>query len=106
MKPANDINVDYKDLVRRGYNQCASDYDHARRQQIEPALANLADCLDDRSTILDIGCGAGIPVASELAQHFAVIGIDISQAMIELAQVNAPTASFINNDVMFVMVLG
>jgi 2-polyprenyl-3-methyl-5-hydroxy-6-metoxy-1,4-benzoquinol methylase len=43
------------------------------------------------STILDVGCGDGLPADSYLAKHgFAVNGIDASPLMIERARKNVP----------------
>jgi cyclopropane fatty-acyl-phospholipid synthase-like methyltransferase len=45
--------------------------------------------------VLDVGCGAGIPVDRYLVQHgHAVTGIDISRRQIELARRNVPQAQF------------
>ena len=52
------------------------------------------------SSILDIGCGAGIPVASSLSGSFAVTGVDISETMIKQACLNVPGAKFIQGDIM------
>lgn len=49
--------------------------------------------------IVDIGCGTGRPVVSELANAgHRVLGIDISGAMIEAAQKNVPNAKFEKKD--------
>jgi SAM-dependent methyltransferase len=100
VKPAHDPKIDYKDLVRRGYDRCAADYDRARRQEAEPALAWLIDHLADGAAVLDLGCGAGVPVARELARHCTVTGIDISGTMIERARANVPAAQFVHGDAM------
>lgn len=53
------------------------------------------------STILDIGCGTGIPLTRELVSAGAkVIGLDISTKMIEQAKNNVPGASFILGDIL------
>lgn len=52
------------------------------------------------AAVLDIGCGAGLPVAKSLAGHFNVTGIDISQSQIALARQNVRNAKFILADVM------
>lgn len=100
MKPADDPNTDYRALVQRGYDRCAAEYDQARQEEGHPELALLTDRLDEGASVLDIGCGAGIPVARTLAQRFQVTGIDLSIAMIERARVNVPEAAFIHSDIM------
>lgn len=49
--------------------------------------------------VLDLGCGAGLPVARNLQDRgFVVTGIDGSRRQIELARGNAPGATFIEAD--------
>ncbi len=100
MKPADDPNIDYKALVQRGYDRCAVRYDQARQNEAHPELALLMDRLDDGARVLDIGCGAGVPVARALAQRFQVTGVDLSSEMTKRAKANVPGATFINSDIM------
>ena len=100
MKIADDLDTDYKALVRNGYNQCASAYRESRSDKPAPELGILLDKLDDGAHALDIGCGAGVPVALALSKRCDVIGVDISEAMVELARTNAPSARFIREDIM------
>jgi SAM-dependent methyltransferase len=46
------------------------------------------------SLIVDLGCGSGILAAALTASGYAVLGIDVSPAMIELARETAPQARF------------
>jgi len=100
MKPANDPHIDYKMLVREGYDQCANSYADSRGEDANPELSILIDSLPLNYNALDIGCGAGIPVCQRLEQNGSVIGIDISPRMIELAQKNIPSAEFKCADIM------
>ena len=102
MKPANDPTSDYKALVQRGYDRCAAAYDQARQRGDSPELVLLTERLSAGATVLDAGCGAGVPVARALAQRFAVTGVDISGGMIARARVNVPEATFIHANVMAV----
>jgi len=52
--------------------------------------------------VLDVGCGAGVPLARALARRFAVTGVDISGAMIERARANVPAGTFLQGDIMAV----
>ena len=48
---------------------------------------------------LDLGCGAGVPLARKLSDRgFSVVGVDISARQIELARANVPSAEFILSD--------
>ncbi len=102
MKLADDPTVDYKALVERGYNSCAAAYDEARKEETEQALAMLMDRMDNGAVVLDVGCGAGVPVVRELARRFIVTGVDISGMMVDRARVNVPEGTFIHDDIMSV----
>ena len=52
--------------------------------------------------MLDIGCGAGVPVARSLSRRFRVTGVDVSSEMVKLARRNVPEGEFICQDVMSV----
>ncbi len=62
--------------------------------------AALLDRLDDGAAVLDIGCGAGVPIAKSLAARFRVTGVDISPEMVQRAQQNVPTGDFKCVDIM------
>jgi SAM-dependent methyltransferase len=47
-----------------------------------------------RGTIVELGCGSGITARYLTAAGFDIIGIDVSKAMIEIAQRTAPRARF------------
>ena len=99
-KIADDPQTDYRELVRTAYNRCAMNYAGQRRVTAEAELSLITERLAPSSKVLDVGCGAGIPVARHLAGTFSLTGIDISSNMIVLAKKNVPTASFIIADVM------
>lgn len=49
--------------------------------------------------VIDIGCGTGRPVCSQLAAAgHNVLGIDVSEAMVEAARKNVPDALFLQKD--------
>ena len=69
-------------------------------EEAHPELCLLSERLADGASVLDIGCGAGVPIARALAERFTVTGVDVSGEMIRRAQVNAPDANFIHGDIM------
>lgn len=64
-----------------------------------PELELLKERLTDGALVLDIGCGAGVPVSRTLAERFAVTGVDISSEMARQARENVPDATFIQADI-------
>lgn len=85
-----------KNLVREGYNKAAENYSASRDQFSNiKYLEKLVSLLRLGSTILDIGCGAGMPIDRFFIDHGQkVIGIDISEKQIELAEKNVPEGGF------------
>ena len=100
MPDSSNSSIEQKSLVRQGYERCAADYDAARQQEAFPQLALLSRRLADGASVLDIGCGAGVPVARALSERYTVTGVDISGAMIKLARHNVPQATFLEADIM------
>ena len=99
-KIADDPKTNYRELVRTAYNRCAMNYAGQRRTTAEAELNLITERLAPNSKVLDVGCGAGIPVARHLAGTFSLTGIDISSNMIALAKKNVPTAKFAIADAM------
>ena len=102
MRPANDPQIDYKELVRRSYDACAEEYGASRQADAEIELRGLTERLVDGMSVLDVGCGAGVPIARALSRRFRVTGVDISREMVKLARRNVPTGEFVCGDVMSV----
>lgn len=102
MQAADDPNVDYKALVQRGYDLCAAAYEEARQKEVHPELELLIGRLARGAQVLDIGCGAGVPIARTLARRFQVTGVDISGEQIRRARRNVPEGMFIQGDMMSV----
>ncbi len=102
MQQATDPNINYKTLVQQGYDRCATAYDEARQREANPELALVSSRLTDGAQVLDIGCGAGVPIARALAQRFFVTGVDISGEQIRLARQHVPSGKFIQADIMAV----
>ncbi|MBP9669791.1 class I SAM-dependent methyltransferase [Candidatus Woesebacteria bacterium] len=88
-------------LVRDGYDKIAKTYLASRdRLKSGKHVSQLLKRLPKQSTILDLGCGAGVPVDDILlkAGH-EVIGIDISSEQIKLARKSCPRGQFLVGDV-------
>jgi SAM-dependent methyltransferase len=89
--------TDPREIVARGYDQIADRYlawstDHSVRRRW---LDELRRALPPPARVLDLGCGAGVPVARWLiAAGYAVTGIDGSTVQIERARANVPEGEF------------
>jgi SAM-dependent methyltransferase len=92
---------DVTKLVATGYDQIADSYLQQFGHSAVRAgkLNELADLLPARAHLLDLGCGAGVPVAYDLiARGFKATGADASARQIERARCNVPQAQFIRAD--------
>jgi SAM-dependent methyltransferase len=92
---------DPKIIVAQAYDQIAEIY--LRRFGVSAVrqfwLDQLIARLPTGVRVLDLGCGAGLPVARDLRDRgFVVTGIDGSRRQIELARGNVPGATFIQAD--------
>ena len=92
--------MEFKDLVKTGYNRIADKYlaERTRNSEDVRLLEDLALRLPENAKVLDAGCGAGVPVTQILSKRFNVTGVDFSEAQIELARKNVPNASFFCQD--------
>lgn len=61
-------------------------------------LRKAQDLIPASSRVLELGCGAGIPMTAALADGREVTGVDISPRQIELARRNVPAATFLQAD--------
>ena len=77
-----------------GYEEIADRFMLARNPQIGPAtVREWSKTLPTGSSILDLGCGNGIPITQILIEEgFAVYGIDASAKMIAAFRANFPHA--------------
>ncbi|HUG15101.1 MAG TPA: class I SAM-dependent methyltransferase, partial [Thermomicrobiales bacterium] len=91
---------DPKLIVGAGYDAIAARYLNTRRAGAADLelLDDLAARLPDGASVLDLGCGAGVPVAQRLAGRLLVTGVDISAAQIALARQLVPDATFLQAD--------
>lgn len=85
-----------KNTVKKGYNTIAHLYLQKRDLfQNSIYLDKFMTYLEKGATILDIGCGAGVPIDSYLIDHgYKIRGIDISEKQIELAKKHVPNGEY------------
>lgn len=90
-----------KQVVELGYDQVASEYAHLEDGTEWPRmcwLKKMLNLLPADSSVLDLGCGSGIPADIEISKEHRVTGVDISQAQIKMARQNVPTGIFLHGD--------
>lgn len=89
-----------RDIVRAGYDRVAAAYLDMRRHHSPDIelLERLLERLPTNASVLDAGCGAGVPITSHLAEHGQVTGVDFSVAQLQLAKDLVPTAKFVCQD--------
>ena len=91
-----------KKLVAAGYDEVAREYAALEQPGQEwPRLRLLRDLLArlrPGSTVLDLGCGNGVPALREIVRLHKGVGVDISTTQIDLARVNVPSAQLLHTD--------
>jgi ubiquinone/menaquinone biosynthesis C-methylase UbiE len=102
MTEAIDHANDPRGIVAAGYDAIAERYyawsdarpSATRLRWLAVALERIPPGTD----VLDLGCGAGVPMTRALAADRRVMGVDISARQIELARAAVPEATFIHAD--------
>jgi len=92
---------DPKQVVERGYDQVAHDYARLEGEAEWPRmrwLKKVLDRLPPGSSVLDLGCGSGVPADIEISKEHQVTGVDISQTQISLARQNNPAGNYLHGD--------
>jgi SAM-dependent methyltransferase len=90
-----------KRVVADGYDAIAETYRDWAEAVVWPRvewLALLEAQLADGSDVLELGCGAGVPVTRRLAERHRVTAVDLSPRQVELARSNAPAATVLEGD--------
>jgi SAM-dependent methyltransferase len=94
--------TDPKRVVADGYDRIAERYfawSDARPSPVRLAWLDRADRRIPAGTdVLDLGCGAGVPMTEALARGRRVTGVDLSARQVELARRNVPEATFLQAD--------
>lgn len=88
---------DPRDIVEAGYDIIAGEYPdwmgRTEGDQRMRFLEVLMARLPASASVLDLGCGAGVPCTAALAERYNVLGVDSSTAQIELAAAWFPEPS-------------
>jgi len=90
--------MDPKRIVAEGYDAISERY--LAWSDLRPSPTRLRylglalELIPAGSDVLELGCGAGIPMTAALAEGRTVTGIDISATQIAAARRNVPAATF------------
>ena len=68
-------------------------------QQYKAWTDEILFSLKKDSSVLDLGCGCGLPSTKLLSKTFNVIGVDISPVQIRWAKNLVPNATFVCGDI-------
>jgi len=83
------------------FDQLAEMYQsgHSRNPFQAALVERISSLVPAGSSILDLGCGTGVPTAQILtAAGHHVVGVDISEGMLKLAREQVPAAEFVHAD--------
>jgi ubiquinone/menaquinone biosynthesis C-methylase UbiE len=91
-----------KRLVAEGYDRITRRY-LAMVKSMDPAvrqkyLAIVDSTLTAGARVLELGCGAGVPITEHLARQYRVIGLDLSPGQLDLARRCVAAAAFVRGD--------
>lgn len=91
-----------KEIVANSYDLIGSDYSdwvqNIESKERDRCFQWLFKSLPMNASVLDLGCGIGIPRAKQLAERFKVTGVDISPENIRYASEHVPNAEFLCAD--------
>jgi SAM-dependent methyltransferase len=94
--------MDPKRIVADGYDAIAERYLAWSDLRPSPTrlhyLALALERIPPGSDVLELGCGAGIPMTVALADGRTLTGVDISATQLEMARRNVPNATFFHAD--------
>lgn len=93
---------DARSVVAAGYDDLGPRYlDWSSRIEGDPRerfLTAFMDRLPSRATVLDLGCGPGVPSTQVLAESFEVVGVDVSMTQLRAARGHVPDAALVRAD--------
>lgn len=87
-------------MVRRNYQEIATDFDITRKKEIWPEIRVLAEKVKDGDRVLDLGCGNGRLLEALKEKQINYLGVDNSANLISLAKNNYPHKQFIVADIL------
>jgi SAM-dependent methyltransferase len=87
-------------VVKKNYETIASDFDLTRKKEIWPKMRELAATVPAGARVLDLGCGNGRLLEALENKEIEYLGLDNSEALIEIAWKNYPGKQFRVKDIL------
>jgi SAM-dependent methyltransferase len=91
-----------KEIVKKGYDSLSVNYrehfNESHNENYKKWVQTLLDLLPNNPSILELGCGDGIPIAQLISKNCKYFGVDISPVQIENAQKNVRNVIFMVKD--------
>ena len=92
-----------RDKVKEGYEKGDYEGDYRESRELQDKEVELFQEVFDRiprgGSILDLGCGTGLPFDRYLAENgYDVTGVDIAEKHVRMARENVPDAEFLQGD--------
>ncbi len=100
-EPRDPLQPETNRMVEAGYDRVCGAYARLAENDRWPRmrwLRRLLGLLPPGASVLDIGCGSGLPADAAISEKHSVTGIDISQAQIDRARRNVPAGRFLKAD--------
>lgn len=87
---------EYRQKIQRVYDQTVKRYNQSRDElRTQRYLTRFMQYLPKQAHVLDLGCGAGIPIDDVLIKRgYLVTGLDFSAQQLVLARHNCPRAAY------------
>ena len=89
-------------VVAEGYDMIGERFEEWRDRIVgDPRrwwADQLTSRLDDGASVLELGCGAGVPDTQLLAERFRVTGVDVSPEQVRRARARVPNTDFLVAD--------
>ena len=78
------------DVVKKGYSKIAEEYhQHRNKYESKVLIKKFLKYTHKGNKVLDLGCGAGVPVSQFLVKKwYKITGIDFVEGMVKLAKKN------------------
>jgi cyclopropane fatty-acyl-phospholipid synthase-like methyltransferase len=97
------VNDERTRLVADGYDAMIDTWESWSGQITDETRHAWADDLvarlDSEARVLELGCGGGTRETSELAERFALTGVDLSRRQLERARERVPKATLVEADI-------